>query len=159
MSGKVYTSIIETLDRLGVEYTLEHHEPTYTSEDSSRIRGTSMEMGAKALIVKVGKVFRLFVMSASLRLDTQKIKAHFSEKKIRFATPEEMMELTGLVPGSVPPFGEPILPFSLHIDPSILEQEMVSFNVGSLTDSITMRCEDWQKATAGEVVCVTKAAS
>ena len=159
MSGKVYTSIIETLDGLGVEYTLEHHEPTYTSEDSSRIRGTSMEMGAKALIVKVGKVFRLFVMSAPMRLDTQKIKAHFSEKKIRFATPNEMMDLTGLVPGSVPPFGKPILPFSLHIDPSILEQEMISFNVGSLTDSITMRCEDWQKATAGEVVCVTKTAS
>ncbi len=156
MSTPVYSAIIEKLDSLGLEYHLEHHEPTYTSEDSSRIRGTTMDMGAKALLVKVGKEFRLFVMSASLQLDTKKVRAYFSEKKIRFATKDEMMEMTGLVPGSMPPFGEPILPFTLFIDPSITKQDQVSFNVGSLTDSITMKCQDWLAAAGGEVVDVTK---
>ena len=64
-------------------------------------------------------------------------------KKSRFATHEELLELTGLVPGSVPPFGSPILPFELFVDPSLEAQERISFNAGSLTNSIQMSLKDY----------------
>ena len=55
-----------------------------------------------------------------------------------------MAELTsGLVPGSVPPFGRPIVDLDLFVDTSIAENEMIAFNCGSLTDSIVMSRADY----------------
>ena len=51
----------------------------------------------------------------------------------------------GLVPGSVPPFGTPILPFELLADATIGQREdKVAFNAGSLTNSIIMSATDWK---------------
>ena len=61
----------------------------------------------------------------------------------RFATREELAALTGLVPGSVPPFGRPILPFDLHVDHSVTTHDIIAFNAGSLTDSIIMNTADY----------------
>ena len=41
---------------------------------------------------------------------------------MRFADAAELLELTGLVPGSVPPFGPPVLPLELWADPALCEQ-------------------------------------
>ena len=82
-------------------------------------------------------------MSAALRVDTIALKQYFGVKKIRFASPEELLTLTGLVPGSIPPFGRPILPFDLFVDPSILDNVKIAFNAGSLTESIIMPVEDY----------------
>jgi prolyl-tRNA editing enzyme YbaK/EbsC (Cys-tRNA(Pro) deacylase) len=101
--------------------------------------------------VKVDDQFSLFVLSAARKLDSAALKARFSAKKTRFATAEELKALTGLVPGSVPPFGRDILPFDLYVDPSILENEKIAFNAGSLTDSIILSVADWQRVAAPTV--------
>ncbi len=111
--------ILELLDGEGISYRHISHEPTRTSEDSARARGEALETGGKALLLKAGEGFFVFVLSAALRLDSQAVKKRLGVKSLRFATAEELMELTGLVPGSVPPFGEPVLPFSLYVDESI----------------------------------------
>ena len=51
--------------------------------------------------------------------------------------------MTGLVPGSVPPFGSPILPFELFVDEAIQANERIAFNGGSLTDSIILATADY----------------
>ncbi len=133
------------LDGAGAIYRQVHHAATLTSEDSARARGEELRIGGKALLLKVGVQFRLFVLSAERKPDSDAIKQKFGVKKVRFATPEELLELTGLVPGSVPPFGEPILPFELYVDPSTFENEKIAFNAGSLTDSIVMLAEDYRR--------------
>lgn len=128
-----------------------HHAPTFTSEESAAARGESIQVGGKALLVKVDDTFRLFVISAALKVDSGSIRKHFGAKKTRFATPDELKELTGLVPGCVPPFGRPILAFDLYIDESITRNERVAFNAGSLTDSIVMSVEDYLRVAGGVV--------
>src|SRR6266700_1203333 len=113
-----------------------HHEPTRTSEDSARARGEEMRVGGKALLIKVDDTFRLFILSADRKLDSNAIRQYFKAKKTRFATPDELMQLTGLAPGSIPPFGQPIIALPLFADPSVFENERIAFNAGSLTDSI-----------------------
>jgi prolyl-tRNA editing enzyme YbaK/EbsC (Cys-tRNA(Pro) deacylase) len=135
----------------GVPFREVHHEPTRTSEDSARARGEDLRTGGKALLIKVGAVFRLFVLSADRKLDSTAIKQRFAAKKIRFATPEELADLTGLAPGSVPPFGHPILPFPLFVDPSVFENARIAFNAGSLTDSIVMAVDDYRRLAGAEV--------
>lgn len=71
-------------------------------------------------------------------------------KNVRFATKEELLEQTGLVPGCVPPFGEPIFPFVLYADTNVGATGKVAFNAGSLTHSIVMSATDWEKAARPE---------
>lgn len=134
-----------------IEYREVHHQPTHTSEESARARGEEIAIGGKAILLKVGEEYKLFVLSAARKIDSQKIKAHFGTRRLRFATPEELLELTGLVPGSVPPFGRPILPFDLYLDSSIPANEKIAFNAGSLTISIIMNCRDYLDLVQSEV--------
>jgi Ala-tRNA(Pro) deacylase len=128
-----------------------HHEPTRTSEDSARARGEELRVGGKALLIKVDDLYRLFVLSADRKLDSAAVKRRFGARKTRFATPEELAELTGLVTGAVPPFGQPLLPFPLYVDPSVFANERIAFNAGSLTDSIVMAASDYRRLAAPEV--------
>jgi len=59
--------------------------------------------------------------------------------------------MTGLVPGSIPPFGRPILPFDLFADRSILANDKIAFNAGSLRDSIVMNVEDYVRVAKPEI--------
>jgi len=149
MTDTMFDRIRAWLDGQGVAYRTVHHEPTFTSEQSAKARGEDVRVGGKALLVKTGDVFRLFVLSAALRLDTAALRERFGTKKIRFASAEELKELTGLLPGSVPPFGEPILPFELFIDESILKNDRIAFNAGSLTDSIIMPVAEYTRVANG----------
>ena len=125
-----------------------HHEATRTSEESAQARGEELKVGGKALLIKVDTTFRLFILSAARKLDSGAIKTRFGARKTRFATPEELLEMTGLVPGSVPPFGRPVLPFRLSIDPSVFENDRIAFNAGSLTDSIILQIADYRGLVA-----------
>ena len=134
-----------------IDFREVHHAPTFTSEESARARGEDLRIGGKALLMKTGDVFRLFVLSASLRADSAAIREKFGVRKIRFATADELRELTGLAPGSVPPFGKPILPFEIYGDVSIAANEKIAFNAGSLEDSIILRVDDWMRAANPEI--------
>ena len=120
-----------------------HHESTRTSRESANARGEDISIGGKALVIKIGDAYTIHVLSASRKLNSQAVKKHFNAKKIRFATKEELMEITGLPPGAVPPFGRPIMDLDLFVDTSILQNQKIAFNAGSLTDSIVMKTEDY----------------
>jgi prolyl-tRNA editing enzyme YbaK/EbsC (Cys-tRNA(Pro) deacylase) len=156
MNDAILAAITTRLDEAGIEYRQLHHEPTRTSEDSARARGESLASGGKALLLKTGDDFRLFVFSAARKLDSAAVKKRFDLRKLRFATPEELAQQTGLVPGAVPPFGEPILPYPLFVDTSITENERIAFNAGSLTDSIIMSVEDYVRFAEPEVFSFSK---
>lgn len=139
-------AICQYLDERGISYRHLTHAETRTSAESAAVRGEPLEHGAKALVMKVGDEFRLFVLSAARKADSGAIKRQFGVRSVRFATAEELLELTGLVPGSVPPFGEPLLPLKLYLDASIPGLERVAFNAGALTESIIMAAPDYLRA-------------
>lgn len=147
----VLTRIRDLLASSNCSFREVEHPPTTTSEESALARGEPLGVGAKALLLKTDDSFRLFVLSADRKLDSGAIKRELKVKKTRFATAEELLELTGLVPGSVPPFGEPILPFTLYADLNVgLRYDRVAFNAGSLTNSIIMSAADWVRLAQPE---------
>lgn len=146
MTTDILEKIRTLLNTASVPFKEIHHQPTYTSEESAQARGEDLSSGAKAILMKADDSFRLFVLPANDRLDSAAIRRDLGFKKLRFATREELLELTGLVPGCVPPFGEPILPFSLYCDSGVGKGNgKVAFNAGSLTVSVVMSAEDWDK--------------
>ncbi len=147
--------VLEAIRRLlaehGVAFQEKQHPPTFTSEASAAARDEPLGVGAKALLLKTDGSFRLFVLCADRKLDSAAVKRQFGAKKIRFATAEELQELTGLTPGAVPPFGPPILPFEVFADTEIgVRYDRVAFNAGSLTDSIILAAADWEKVAKSE---------
>ena len=111
MADDVLTRLRSWLTAEQVVFREVHHEPTYTSEESARARGEELRVGGKALLMRAGEQFALFVLPADRKADSGAIRRELQSGKLRFASREELFELTGLVPGSVPPFGEPILRF------------------------------------------------
>lgn len=148
----VFEEIQGWLAGRGVAFETIHHAPTRTSEASAAARGEALANGAKAIVMKCGDRFALFVLSAARRLDARAVRQHLGVRKSRFATPEELEALTGLVPGAVPPFGRPILDLDLYIDASITRLDRIAFNAGSLTDSILMDAADYLRLAGGTVL-------
>lgn len=147
----IFEKIKQLLDEQHITYRTVHHEPTFTSEESARARGEDMSIGGKALVLKVDDDFKLFVMSAVRKLDSKAVRKKFGAKNARFATKEELLALTGLVPGCVPPFGKPILQLPLFVDTSITQNEKIAFNAGSLTDSIIMTTAEYLHVAQAEI--------
>lgn len=146
---QVYDRIVAHLTDAGVAFRSVVHKPTLTSEDSARARGEPLSVGAKALLLKCDGAFRLVVIAADRKLQSRMLKNALRVRDVRFATRDELMGLTGLVPGSVPPFGEPILPFALYADVSVgAAHQRVAFNAGDLTKSIIMAVSDWERIAA-----------
>lgn len=152
-------SIRSFLDSLSIPYRHLTHAPTATSEESAAARGEPLEVGAKALLLKLDGYphaprgddsettpFSLFILSAARKLDSAAVKKHHGVKSTRFASREELLQLTGLVPGSIPPFGRPILPFDLYIDAAVPTLPRVAFNCASLTESIIMQTAHYLRA-------------
>jgi prolyl-tRNA editing enzyme YbaK/EbsC (Cys-tRNA(Pro) deacylase) len=79
------------------------------------------------------------------------VKRELGVKKTRFATADELLALTGLVPGSVPPFGPPVLPFELFVDEALSNNDRIAFNAGSLTTSMVVPMADYLAVAKGRV--------
>lgn len=141
--GRVAERLRELMLASAVPFREINHPPTLTSKDSARERGEPLAIGGKALLLKLDDGFGLFVLGADRRLDSATLRDTLGARRSRFATPEELWEQTGLVPGSVPPFGEPLLPYPLYADDSIVSQPRIAFNAGLLTRSMTLAIDDW----------------
>ena len=151
-SEEVFQAIVSFLEEKKIDFKRLEHEPTYTSEESAKARNEDVSIGGKALLMKMDDKFNLFVLSASKKLNSKKCKQLLKAKSIRFANSAELYEMTKLVPGCVPPFGKPVLPFDLYLDESIASNEKIAFNAGLLTKSIVMNVSDYLTAAQPTVL-------
>lgn len=140
--SNVFIRLVASLTEAGISFSQTHHAPVYTSQEAAEVRGTDPHSGAKALIVKPGTEFALTVMPADLSLHSNAFRKLMRCGRLRFATKEEVFAMTGLTPGSIPPFGS-LFSLPTFCDERLAENELINFNAGSHTDSIQMRYEDY----------------
>ena len=153
MSGTVFERIQAKLTEASVAFGVLRHAPVYTSEEAAAVRGVPLASGAKALVVKGGDEFVLIVVPADRKLDGKKGRAALGVKGTRFATREEVEQLTGLQPGSIPPFGS-LFGLKTYCDPALSDNETINFNAGDHAISVSMSCADYlavEKPTLAEV--------
>src|SRR5436189_117970 len=113
-----YEQIIVKLKEQGIDYKEFDHEPVYTSEDAAKIRGLSLDEGAKSLLLKAKENFVLVVLAGSKKLDSKKLKKLLGVKDLRFASPAEVQEQMNCMIGSCYPFGS-LNGLNTYIDQSL----------------------------------------
>ena len=107
--------------------------------------------------VELSKTLRkyyLVVLPADHRLDFDKI-THIGEgKRSQLASPDKVLELTGCVIGTVPPF-----PFNsdlaVLLDPALLENTEIAFNAGRFDVSLFIPTAAYAQAIKATVVSVS----
>ncbi len=152
MPPTIFERVEAFLLERGVTPDVLRHDPVYTSEEAAAVRGTSLSSGAKALICKGDGRFVMFVMPADLKLASKAVRKVQGWKKLRFANGDEVLELTGLKPGSIPPLGS-LFDLPTLCDERLAENPTINFNAGDHSISISMTYADYVKVEQPELGC------
>jgi Ala-tRNA(Pro) deacylase len=154
MEASVFDRLQDWLNRSGVSFTILRHEPVFTSEQAAAVRATPLASGAKALVIKAGDEFVLLVLPADRKLDSRKARDVLGVKSLRFATKEEVQKLTGLQPGSIPPFGS-LFQLPTYCDPALGDNASINFNAGDHAISIQMSYNDFVQVEKPKLIVLT----
>lgn len=159
---KTTSQIVKLLEERKVWFETFEHAPVRTSEEAAKIRdGYTIHQGAKAMIIRVkitntDKKFVMLVIPGDLRFDTAKVKKVLNAKDIRFATEDEVINITnGVQPGGVPPFGN-LFELETVADPSLFENEKIIFNAGDKSFSVAMKSEDYKIIVNPQIVDIVQ---
>lgn len=152
-----FDSIIGLLEEHGASYRVVEHAPEGRSAQISAIRGNKPEEACKALAIRAkatkksaDRTFLLLCFPSHLQTDFDLL----GYGDVRLCSQQELLELTGCVPGAVPPFSfHPQL--QLVLDPRQLEHETMWFNAGRLDRSIALATADYRRIVAPTLRSIT----
>ena len=85
----------------------------------------------------------MIVIPADRRLANRQIRKSESIRRLRFASREEVEDLTGLQPGSIPPFGS-LFNLPTWCDTQLAAQPVINFNAGDHAISISLSYVDYE---------------
>jgi len=138
----VFDRLSSMLTAAGVAFNILRHAPVFTSDEAAAVRGTTLASGAKALVCKADDQFVLIVLPADRRLASKLVRKSGGIKSLRFASKEEVEQLTGLTPGSIPPFGS-LFGLPTWCDELLAEQPRINSNAGDHAISISLAYADF----------------
>ncbi|MDH3703712.1 MAG: prolyl-tRNA synthetase associated domain-containing protein [Alphaproteobacteria bacterium] len=99
--------LFRRLDALGIAYGTHQHPPVFTVEESKALRGILPGAHVKNLFLR-DKKRRVWLVTAleERRIDLKALKRHLGASgNLSFGNAELLMEVLGVTPGSVTPFG------------------------------------------------------
>lgn len=98
-------ALLSHLDDLHIPYTLHHHAPVFTVEESAFLHATIAGAHCKNLFLrdKKGKMC-LLTLADNTRPDLNKLSASTGFGRFSFGSAERLMQYLGVTPGSVCPY-------------------------------------------------------
>ena len=131
-------------------FAVMRHAPVYTSQEAARVRGTPLASGAKALVCKGDDMVVMFVIPADRKLDSKAVRQSRGWRKLRFLTRDEVLQITGLEPGSIPPFGS-LFGLPTLGDTRLGLNEKINFNAGDHAISVSMAYAEYIRVESPEM--------
>ncbi len=132
--------LLAALDRAGIVWTCEEHEPVFTVEASARLHAEIPGFHTKNLFLKDG-AGQFWVVSAphDAAVNLKALPAAIGSKKVSFGKAEDMERLIGVSPGSVTPLAaisDTVCAVRFVIDQRLAEAARV--NVHPLRNTATL---------------------
>lgn len=98
--------LMSRFSTLGIETRTREHPPVFTVEEARALRGQIPGGHCKNLFLKDEKgAVWLIVCLEDARIDLKAAPARMGSRRLSFGKPDLLMELLGVEPGSVTPFG------------------------------------------------------
>ena len=147
------------LESLGIDHRLFLHEGSVTSfEQAARERGQRPAQVVRSILFQVRPAeFVMVLMAGPAQVDWKKLRQIVKRSRVRMATEDEVLEVTGYRIGTVSPFGVKNQTRVL-IDASILRENEVSIGSGVRNTAIILKSDDLIRALKGaEIVSVEEA--
>jgi Cys-tRNA(Pro) deacylase len=135
------------LDRLNIPHQVFRHETPVTSfEQAASDRNQRPEQIVRSILFQVRQgEFVMVLLAGPAQVDWRKLRQLVGRSRIRMATEEEVLEVTGYRVGTVSPFGLKN-PVKVLIDESVLKEEEVSIGSGVRSVAIIMKSADARRA-------------
>lgn len=135
------------LDRFGIPHRLFHHERSVTSfEQAASDRNQRPEQIVRSILFQVRPgEYVMVLMAGRDQVDWRKLRQLVKRSRVRMATEEEVLEVTGYRTGTVSPFGVKNQ-IRVLLDASVLREEEISIGSGVRNVAIIMKSEDVRKA-------------
>lgn len=151
----IHQQLLALLNRSHARYRVVEHEAVGKCEAVSKIRGTALGQGAKALVCKVKghgvNQHVLAILAADLQADLARLAEYIGGSKASLASPAEVDALTACAFGAIPPFTfHPDL--RLVADPLLFARfPEIAFNAGQLDKSIILDTADYLRIARPEL--------
>ena len=99
--------LLKLLADLKIPFTRYDHKAVFTCEESEGLAEPIPGAHTKQLLMRSKKKDRhlLAIVMHDKQVDTRALAKEYDAKSFSFASPETLMELLGVTPGSVTPFG------------------------------------------------------
>lgn len=143
-------NVQEFLNEKDIKYILHEHPAVFTCEEAELVCGDIPGLACKNLFLKnkKGKRYFLVILPADKRADLKKIGMLVEEKGISFANANILLEMLGLEPGGVSPFGlinDAQNAVEVFIDKEVYDAEILSFHPNRNTASLELSGEMFRK--------------
>ncbi len=152
------TNLQQFIDAHEIEATiLPMAEHTLTVPDAARALGVETEQIIKSLIFIIEGRPILVINNGTARVDPRKIAKRFAvnRKRVKFAAPEQALEITGYVVGSMPPFGHrQTLP--TFINPAIMQLQTIFGGGGDIDAMMRLSTNELLRVTNAEILDAAK---
>ena len=135
------------LDSLGIPHRLFRHEkPVRSFEEAASARNQRPEQIVRSILFQVKPdEFVMVLMAGPDQVDWKKLRGIVKRSRVRMATEEEVLEVTGYRIGTVSPFGVKSQ-FRMLLDASVLREDEISIGSGVRNTAIVMKSEDVRRA-------------
>ena len=140
----VYAAICLVFERENVKYTSYEHEAVRTSQEAAAMRNSPLHAGAKAMVFYGDNQPLMIVLPADRKVDTREFKHLYAIRDLRMATPDEVLQITAVTVGAVPPFGG-LFGLPVYVDMSLSENETIFFNAGMHTRSLSVKETEYER--------------
>ena len=123
-----------------------HKKPLMSFEQAAEERNQRPEQIVRSILFQVRpEEFLMVLVAGRDQVDWKKLRQLVKRSRVRMATEEEVLEVTGYRVGTVSPFGLKS-PVQVLIDASVLKEEEVSLGSGTRQMAIIMKSADVQRA-------------
>ncbi len=123
-----------------------HKSPVISFEQAAADRKQRPEQIVRSILFQIRpEEFWMVLMAGRDQVDWKKLRQFVKRSRLRMATEDEVLEVTGYKVGTVSPFGLKN-PVTVLIDASVLKEEEVSIGSGVRNMAIVMKSADIQRA-------------
>ena len=140
-----------------IEGTILHlREDTPTVPDAARVLGVTEAQIIKSLVFLVNRTDPILVIAnGTQKVDRRKLATHLGvgQKRVKFASAEQALDITGYIVGSMPPFGHKTSLIS-YIDPGATTLSTLYGGGGDIHAMLKLTAAELLRATQASVVPV-----